>query len=155
MQGHAAYTVQDGLPTARDLHTGELLWQGTDPLAGSASNPVLMDDRIVIGTADGLIRAFAKSDGTTLWEYQTGLSLTSLEPYGRDGRDVNSTPAIHDGIVYIGASDGRLHGLSLATGEKLITYQLGTPIASSPTIHEDTLYVGAYDGNLYAFRLGH
>jgi len=66
---------------------------------------------------------------------------------------VNSTPAIAEGKVYIGASDGHLHVIALADGAKITSYPLGVPIASSPIIKDKTLYIGAYDGNVYAFAL--
>ena len=88
-----------------------------------------------------------------LWRYATGSSLTSLEPYRRGGSDVNSSPVVAEGLVYVGASDGVLHAISLADGSKVATYELGVPIASSPFVANDTLYVGAYDGNLYAFLI--
>lgn len=153
VDGHSAYTVWDGRPTALDIHTGRTLWQGTESLPGNASNPVLAVDRVIIGTADGRVRAFSTRDGSTLWDYQTGPSLTSLEPYRRGGSDVNSTPAIADGLVHVGASDGRLHVLSLADGSRFATYDLGVPIASSPVVRDGTVYLGAYDGNVYAFTV--
>ncbi len=153
VDNHSIYTVRDGLPTALDIQTGELLWQGLTPLECSASNPVLAGDRVIIGTADGRVVAFSKQDGTLLWEYQSGPSLTSLEPYKRGGSDVNSTPAVLEGLVYIGASDGSLHVISLVNGATITTYPLGVPIASSPIIKDQTLYMGAYDGNVYAFAL--
>lgn len=153
VDGRSIYTVQDGLPTALDIHTGEQIWQGSASVKCNASNPVLIDDRIIMGTADGRVIAFSKQDGTLFWEYQTGPSLTSLEPYKRGGSDVICTPAVAEGLVYIGASDGTLHVISLANGAKITTYTLGAPIASSPTIKDHTLYMGAYDGNVYAFDL--
>lgn len=150
---HSIYTVRDGLPTALDIHTGKPLWQGSNSIECSASHPVIAADRVLIGTADGKVVAFSKQDGSLLWEYQTGPSLTSLEPYKRGGSDVNSTPAVSEGLVYVGASDGDLHVISLADGAKITSHSLGVPIASSPTIKDHTLYMGAYDGSVYAFTL--
>ena len=87
------------------------------------------------------------------WTFQTGPSLSGLQPYRRGSSDANSSPAIADGKVYVGASDGVLYALSLATGEKLDSYDIGSPIASSPLVYGERLYVGAYDGNLYAFDM--
>jgi outer membrane protein assembly factor BamB len=66
---------------------------------------------------------------------------------------VNSSPIVHAEVVYIGASDGRVHAFALADGSPLGLYDLGVPIASSPMISGDTLYIGGYDGNLYAFGI--
>jgi outer membrane protein assembly factor BamB len=150
---HVIHTVRDGLPTALDLHTGATLWNGTESIGASASRPVHARDRIVIGSADGTVRAFATKDGALLWSYQTGPSLTSLEPYKRDGSDVNSSPVVAGGLVYVGASDGVLHVISLDDGRGMATYAVGAPIGSSPVIAGDMLYIGAYDGNIHAFSL--
>ncbi len=154
VDGDTAYTVWDGRPTALDVRTGRTLWQGKDSLPGSASNPVLAGDRVIVGTADGRVRAFASRDGATLWDYQTGPSLTSLEPYRRGGSDVNGTPAISGDRVYVGASDGQLHAIRLSDGSEIGSFDLGVPIASSPVVQDGTIYIGAYDGNLYAFTEG-
>lgn len=150
---HSIYTVRDGFPTALNIQTGDQLWQGSTSVECSASHPIIAGERLIIGTADGRVVAFSKNDGNLLWDYQTGPSLTSLEPYQREGSDVNTTPAVAEGRVYVGASDGALHVISLATGAKITTYSLGVPIASSPRIKDHTLYLGAYDGNVYAFAL--
>lgn len=151
--GSTIITVRNDHPTGLKPDTGEILWTGTDSLGGNASRPLLAGDRVVIGTADGTVRAFSSSNGEVIWSYQAGPSLTSLEPYKRGGSDVISSPAVADGIVYVGASDGVLHAISLADGHPIATYSLGVPIASSPVISGDTLYLGAYDGNLYAFTI--
>ena len=54
---------------------------------------------------------------------------------------MNSSPAVERGVVYVGASDGRVH-LALANGDKLGTYDVGVPVASSPVIVDGTLYIG-------------
>jgi outer membrane protein assembly factor BamB len=66
---------------------------------------------------------------------------------------VNSSPVVHAGVVYVGASDGRVHAFALADGAALGAYNLGVPIASSPMVNGNLLYIGGYDGNLYAFAI--
>ena len=88
-----------------------------------------------------------------LWSCQTGPGLTALEPYKRGGSDVNGSPIVNDGLVYVGASDGVLHVISLADGHEVSRYSIGAPIGSSPVIARDTLYIAAYDGNVYAFSI--
>ncbi len=147
------YTILNNTPAAVDLAAGKLLWSGEDQVGDSASLPTVSSDKMVVGTADGRVCAYARKDGALLWSFQAGPSLTSLQPYKRDLSDVNSSPAIAGDIVYVGASDGVLYALSLATGEKLDSYAIGSPIASSMLISNGRLYFGAYDGNLYAFNI--
>ena len=153
VSGGVVYTIRNNVPAAVDSASGELLWAGTDVVGDAASAPAISGDRMVVGTADGRVCAYSTKDGALLWSFQTGLSLSSLQPYKRDISDVNSSPAIADGAVYVGASDGVLYALSLSAGRQLGSYALGAPVASSPLVSGGRLYVGAYDGNLYAFDL--
>ena len=150
--GGVIYTIQNGVPVAVDPSTGEVKWTGKDKVGDTASAPAVSGDRMVVGTADGRICAYSIKDGGLLWSYQTGKALSSLQPYRRDISDVNSSPAIADGVVYVGSSDGYLYALSVADGKKICSYNLGSPIASSPLV-DGRLYVAAYDGNLYSFEL--
>ena len=67
---------------------------------------------------------------------------------------MNGSPAIYGGVVYVGASDGALHAVSLADGHRIVAYALGVPIASSPAIVDNKLYLGGIDGVLYSFAVG-
>lgn len=153
VSGGVIYTTKDDVPAAVDASNGTLLWTGTDKVGDTASVAAVSGDRFVLGTADGRVCAYSTKDGSPLWSFQTGPTLSTLQPYKRDTSDVNSSPVIAGGIVYVGASDGVLYALSLATGEKVGSYDLGSPIASSPLAHAGRFYIAAYDGNLYAFDL--
>lgn len=63
---------------------------------------------------------------------------------------VHSSPAVVDGIVYIGSRDGKLYALDAATGAKLWEYETGSWADSSPTVADGVVYFGSNDGNLYA-----
>jgi outer membrane protein assembly factor BamB len=153
IDGDRVYALRNHHASAMKLGTGEVLWSGKERLPSAASHPLWAGDRFVIGTGDGRVCAILPQDGGILWTATTGPSLTSLQPYVRGGSDVNSSPIVHAGVVYVGASDGRVHAFSLADGTSLGSYNLGTPIASSPMVSGDTLYIGGYDGNLYAFSV--
>jgi outer membrane protein assembly factor BamB len=153
VDGDRVYALRNHHAAAMKLGTGEVLWSGKERLPSAASHPIWARDRIILGTGDGRVCAVAPQDGRILWTAKTGASLTSLQPYIRGGSDVNSSPIVHAEVVYIGASDGRVHAFALADGSPLGSYDLGVPIASSPMISGDTLYIGGYDGNLYAFGI--
>ncbi len=58
---------------------------------------------------------------------------------------VEGSAAIANGVVYIGAMDGSLHALDLATGKAKWTYKAG-PIKGGPSYHDGKVFVGDADG---------
>ncbi len=69
------------------------------------------------------------------------------------GESIDSSAAIVDDVVYVGAGTGDLVALDLATGKLRWKYQAGNPIGeSSPAVARDTVFVGDTDGILHAVR---
>src|SRR5205823_400542 len=65
---------------------------------------------------------------------------------------VISSPAVAQGIVYIGSYDRILYACDARTGKIIWTYTTGDAIWSSPTVANGVVYVGSNDNNLYAFN---
>lgn len=66
------------------------------------------------------------------------------------GDMIESTAAVVDGTVYVGALDGMLYAIDAGTGEKIWTYQTNSSIKASPAIHDGGVYFGDGDGVFYA-----
>ena len=64
-----------------------------------------------------------------------------------------SSPAVANGVIYIGSGDDSVYALNAATGAKLWSYHTGNQVFSSPTVANGVVYVGSGDGNMYAFGL--
>ena len=79
------------------------------------------------------------ASGTKLWNYTTG-------------GDVNSSPAVVDGVVYVGSDDDNVYALNAANGAKLWNYTTGGDVASSPAVVGGVVYVGSEDDNVYALN---
>jgi len=62
--------------------------------------------------------------------------------------DVYSSPAVADGKLYIGASDGRVYCLNAATGALIWSYKTGSD-ARSPAVADGRVYVGSWDDKVY------
>jgi outer membrane protein assembly factor BamB len=66
---------------------------------------------------------------------------------------VSSSPAVANGVVYVGSGDHNVYALNASTGALLWSYTTGDGVYSSPTVAKGMLYVGSNDGKVYAFGL--
>jgi outer membrane protein assembly factor BamB len=62
------------------------------------------------------------------------------------------TPAIVDGVVYLGDLDGKLYALDLATGKQRWVQTFEGGFTASPSVRDGLLYLGDYDGRFYCVR---
>jgi outer membrane protein assembly factor BamB len=69
------------------------------------------------------------------------------------GGPIVASPAIADGVVYIGAMDGHLYALDQETGKEKWNFKSRMPIASSPAVTADALYFVSSAGSLAALDL--
>ena len=61
-----------------------------------------------------------------------------------------SSPAIAQGLVYIGCNDGSLYAIAEETGKQRWAFKTGSRIPSSPAVAAGLVYFSSYDGNFYA-----
>jgi hypothetical protein len=79
------------------------------------------------------------ADLTEAWIYNTGGSIYS-------------SPAVANGVVYVGSFDKKLYALDAMTGVKKWSYPTGGSIYSSPAVANGMVYVGSWDKKLYALN---
>ena len=75
----------------------------------------LGDQRIVAAFGDGVVAALDPGDGRVIWELDTSLDVPELDETQRY-LDVDTTPAIVDGVAYVASFSGGLYGLDVHTG---------------------------------------
>jgi outer membrane protein assembly factor BamB len=73
------------------------------------------------------------------WTYATGTA-------------VYSSPAVVNGVAYIGSADGNVYALDANTGTKLWNYQTGDVVSNSPAVANGVVYVGSNDDYMYALN---
>src|SRR5215472_4885911 len=76
--------------------------------------------------------------------------LTQAWHYPTSG-PVYSSPAVVNGVVYIGSFDHNVYALRAATGAKLWSHRTAGAIMSSPAVARGVVYVGS-GNNLYALN---
>jgi outer membrane protein assembly factor BamB len=80
----------------------------------------------------------------------TGRQLAGMQWRFATGGDVISSPAIADGVVYIGSGNGKLYAIEERSGQQRWAYDAGVPIHSSPAVGGDTVYFVTRNGTLHA-----
>ena len=131
---------------------GELIWcfltEGR--LFGS---PVLYEGNIYVADDEGIVYALnASADSSdnpnddpsicqrdnVVWQEEIGT------------KRFWSTPALSEGVLYIGSMDKGLYALDASSGDVKWAFKAGGAIVSTPLVLGDVLYVGAFDGKFYA-----
>lgn len=144
--GAIYFGAVDGNVYAVDATSGVVRWKSATG-GRVRSTPALAGGRVYVGSADGAVYAFDREDGRILWRYETeGASLASAS-FGYDRRTIQSSPAVADGRVFIGARDGFLYALDAATGRLLWRFNHEISwVNSSPAVAGDLVIVGSSDG---------
>lgn len=75
----------------------------------------LAERRIIAAFGDGVVAALDPGDGRVIWELDTSLDVPELDETQRY-LDVDTTPAIVDGVAYIASFSGGLYGIDVKTG---------------------------------------
>src|SRR6516225_4175989 len=66
------------------------------------------------------------------------------------GDVVDSSPAVANGVVYVGSADHDVYALNAGTGALLWKYTTGSSLTGSPAVANGVVYVGSWDDNVYA-----
>lgn len=114
---------------------------------GIASSPAVVDfngEPLVIGASlqSRILRAVRHVNNKT--------SFLELWQKTFD-EGIYSSPAVANGIVYVGTNDSNLYALDLSTGDVLQTITFGKTVQVSPAIVGNTLLAAAGGGELRAF----
>ncbi len=95
-----------------------------------------------VGSADGVFAFINTYSGT----YISKETFTSAQ--------VLSTPAVANGVAYVGSSTGNVFGFYLAVvaeeGWKAVT---GAAVTGAPTVANGQVFVPSSDGSLYTYDL--
>ncbi len=85
----------------------------------------------------------------------TNVSRLILDWKAGTGSGIYSSPAVANGVVYVGSDDHSLHAFKVDTSAPLWGFNAGGTggqIRSSPAVANEVVYVGSDDGKLYAFK---
>jgi outer membrane protein assembly factor BamB len=134
-----------GLFRALDAKTGEEVWRrrlgfitAASPAVGDGIvyQPLMNEPGTDRATAPGFLLAMDAETGDELWRFEAGA--------------VESSPLLHEGTLYFGSFDRRLHALDARTGRERWSFETGDRVKGAPAFWRGTVFTGSYDGKVYA-----
>ncbi|HTE44085.1 MAG TPA: PQQ-binding-like beta-propeller repeat protein [Gemmatimonadaceae bacterium] len=145
--GHVVFGSVDGVVYSLDPTTGHEQWRYR---AGARvySSPAIANGTVIVGSQDGVIHAIDLANGKAKWHFDTeGKKLQSAD-FGFDRTTVQSSPAIANGVVFIGARDGFLYALDAATGAQRWRFDHKVSwVNTSPAVSDGLVYAASSDGH--------
>lgn len=125
------------------------------------SSPAISNGVIYFSSYDGNVYALDAATGAEKWKFATdgerrfeAPGLHGMKPATQTIPDFwdfyQSSPVVHDGVVYVGSGDTHVYALDGGTGELRWKFKTGGVVHSSPAVAAGTLYVGSWDTYLYA-----
>ncbi len=136
---------------AFDASNGAEIWNYSTSV-DVGSSPAVADGVVYVGSAgnslaalnEGKVYALNATNGNKIW------SFTPLINSGENA--VFSSPAVVDGVVFVGSFNGNVYALNASNGAELWNYATGNIVFSSPAVADGVIYIGSNDGNLYALK---
>lgn len=109
--------------------TGETLWESEE--RGQWIYPAIADDRIYIGTRDGIFYAIDLENGETRWTFEGNTNFLAW-----------SAPVVVNNIVYARNRGTSLYAFDAKSGDVLWETEISASVMSDPIIAQDVLYTG-------------
>jgi len=125
-----------GVLAAFDAKTGTVLWSETPggPVSILGDSPAVAKNIVYVGATvpgqhgsfSGMLYALNAKTGKTMWSASVASGITS-------------SPAVANGVVYVGSDDGTLYAFNAKTGAELVAVA-GVAGQSSPTVANGMVY---------------
>lgn len=141
LTGEIAVATRDGTVLLL-TGNGHEIWRSSVGAAATGT-PLVTDEAIYVGAADGALHALARFDGAEMWSaYLAG--------------EVIETPIADGGRVYVGTDHDAVHALDEQTGEAAWVYrrdtgsQLSIRGGTGVSVGDGRIYAGFSDGAIVA-----
>ena len=131
-----------------DAETGKVLWSYKRAVAVTTtlqrtSKPLIIDQKVILGFADGYIGALSFQDGNLLWETKIVDNAKFV--------DVDLNPVLAGSMIISGSPSGDLMGVNAQTGA--VAMNFGVSVMSHPYLKGQQLLVGTNDGEIMLLSL--
>ena len=141
----------DGHVSAFDASTGKQKWVYANPtpslILRGDSMPAVASGLAVIGFSDGKVFAFNVNTGQLQWQHVVSMPAGSTPL--QQLVDVDGTPVINNGVVYVVNYQGNIAALSLTNGQALWEHKLSS--YTGLAVDANMVYATDSDGDVLAF----
>lgn len=145
------HTIDGGL-SAINLLDGRQVWRYSTIVPNIAlrrgSAPVLSNNYVVTGFANGKLLAINKEEGSVIWSHNLS------NPKGRIDLqrmiDISADPVIYDNVAYAVSYQGNIVSVELNDGSLLWEREISS--YSGLTVDKKGLYVASVDGRVFALN---
>ncbi len=166
--GRVYFSTRDNMFYALNAETGDVLWEFKSK-GWMDSPPVVFNRTVYTGAFPTRIYMLDAITGKLKSERQRIVTINGVE-YGCANAEFypiipqynanlwrkytagsESFPVTANGFVYIGARNGKIHAINIASKTEIWTHQVGGPVNAAPAISDGVLYATSTDGSIYAF----
>ena len=99
------------------------------------SSPVVVGDRVLIGSYDQHLYCVSTRNGSELWKVKTR-------------GPVHATPGVSGGIAYIAGCDEFFRAVRIADGRELFSVSSDAYTGASPALRGSSVYYGTFDNEV-------
>jgi outer membrane protein assembly factor BamB/serine/threonine protein kinase len=139
---HTNYNPYEQLLNSTNVSHVQQKW-ATPTHASIDTSPAVVNGLIYVVSVDRSnhrkLYAFDAQTGQQRWVALAGNTIYS------------SSPAVANGVVYVGFDDNKLHAVDALTGQQKWAASTGNYVQSSPAVANGLVYVGSNDNWLHAF----
>ncbi len=125
------------------------------------SSPAVANGLVFFSSLDGNVYAVDAASGAQAWRFATGgerrfsaPGIHGIQPRSEimpDPFDVFlSSPAVANGMVYVGSGDHNVYALDERTGALRWKFETGNVVHASPAVAGGTVFIGSWDRYFYA-----
>ena len=129
-----------GWLNALNATDGKKLW-AFKTNAEIKSSPVVIGDRVLIGSYDEHLYCLSARDGSLKWKFKTN-------------GPVHSTPGIADGMAFIAGCDEMFRAIRIADGKEVFNVSSGAYTGASPALRGGSAFYGTFDNQVLEVNLG-
>jgi eukaryotic-like serine/threonine-protein kinase len=104
------------------------------------SSPVVLGDRVLIGSYDQHLYCVSTRTGSLLWKVKTN-------------GPVHSTPSVSGGVAFIAGCDELFRAIRVADGRELFTVSSDAYTGASPAIRGSAAFYGTFDNEVLMVNL--